>query len=121
MSSSTVPSVVPTSALTATDTTPTFADLGLPKPLVDALRRGGIETPFPIQAATIPDVLAGRDVLGRAATGSGKTLAFGLPMIARLDGARRRPRVPAAWCSCRPANWPCRSPTRSRRWPAHAA
>ena len=53
------------------------------------------QTPFPIQAATIPDVLAGRDVLGRAATGSGKTLAFGLPLIARLDAQRRRPAPPA--------------------------
>ena len=69
-----------------------FADLGLPAALVDALRRSGIATPFPIQAATIPDVLAGRDLLGRAATGSGKTLAFGLPMIARLRRSRVRPR-----------------------------
>jgi superfamily II DNA/RNA helicase len=76
-------------------TLPAFADLGLPGPLVDALRRAGIDTPFPVQAATIPDGLAGRDVLGRAATGSGKTLAFGLPLIVRLAGAkaaRRRPR-----------------------------
>ncbi len=70
-----------------TDTT--FADLNLPPALVSALNAQGILTPFAIQAATIPDALAGRDVLGRGRTGSGKTLAFGLPMITRLsDGAR---------------------------------
>ena len=61
---------------------------------MQALRRAGVETPFPIQAATIPDALAGRDVLGRAPTGSGKTLAFGLPMVARLAGAPSRPQAP---------------------------
>jgi superfamily II DNA/RNA helicase len=61
-----------------------FGALGLPAGLVDALVAGGIATPTPIQAATIPDVLAGRDVLGRAHTGSGKTLAFGLPLITRV-------------------------------------
>lgn len=63
---------------------PRFADLGLPPILVQALRRAGLATAFPIQAAVIPDILDGRDVLGRAATGSGKTLAFGLPMLVRL-------------------------------------
>lgn len=82
-----------------TDTPPsppsaTFAALGLPPLLVQALNRAGIGEPFPIQAATIPDVLAGRDVLGRAPTGSGKTLAFGLGMLARLAGAPSRPRYP---------------------------
>ena len=76
--------------------TATFAGLGLHADLVAALARQGITEPFPIQAATIPDALAGRDVLGRGRTGSGKTLAFGLAMIARLaDGTRpesRRPR-----------------------------
>lgn len=71
-----------------------FADLGLPPVLVQALRRNGIESPFPIQSAVIPDILAGRDVLGRAATGSGKTLAFGLPMLVRLSGAPTAPRRP---------------------------
>ncbi len=61
-----------------------FAALGLPERLVERLAREGITTPFPIQAATIPDALAGKDVLGRGQTGSGKTLAFGLPLIARL-------------------------------------
>jgi len=64
----------------------TFADLGLPPLLVEALRRRGLEQPFAIQAQALPDGLAGRDVLGRAATGSGKTLAFGLPILARLAG-----------------------------------
>ena len=65
-----------------------FADLGLPADLVDVLARQRIHSPFEIQVATIPDSLAGRDVLGRAPTGSGKTLAFGLPLVARLEKAR---------------------------------
>jgi superfamily II DNA/RNA helicase len=73
---------------------PSFGELGLPRDLVAALTRAGITTPFPIQAATIPDAIAGRDLLGRAATGSGKTLGFGLPLIARLDGGRSAPRRP---------------------------
>jgi superfamily II DNA/RNA helicase len=64
----------------------TFADLGLPAPVVRSLAARGIHAPFSIQARTLPDALAGRDVLGRAQTGSGKTLAFGLPMLARLAG-----------------------------------
>ena len=83
-------------------------------PLVPALKRAGIESPFPIQAATLPDALAGRDVLGRGRTGSGKTLAFGLALLARLDGRGPRPSVRSAWSSCRPASSPCRSATRSR-------
>ncbi|MEO8888933.1 MAG: DEAD/DEAH box helicase [Jatrophihabitantaceae bacterium] len=81
-------SVVPTENL------PGFAALGLPSALVSALTRHGIAAPFPIQAATIPDVLTGRDLLGRAATGSGKTLAFGLPLIVRLESAQSAPRRP---------------------------
>ncbi|MBB5870777.1 superfamily II DNA/RNA helicase [Allocatelliglobosispora scoriae] len=73
----------------AAPTGPTFADLGLPKTLVRALAREGITVPFEIQAATVPDALAGRDVLGRGQTGSGKTLAFGLPVLARLGGTGR--------------------------------
>ncbi|WP_307969930.1 DEAD/DEAH box helicase [Salinispora arenicola] len=74
-----------------------FAALGLPQPLVRALARQGITAPFEIQRATMPDALAGRDVLGRGQTGSGKTLAFGLPLLARLaDGERARPRHPRA-------------------------
>ena len=75
-----------------------FAALALPERLVERLARDGITTPFPIQDATIPDALAGRDVLGRGQTGSGKTLAFGLPMLARLlaDSSGRVPRRPRA-------------------------
>ncbi|MFG1675037.1 DEAD/DEAH box helicase [Micromonospora sp. NPDC049282] len=87
--SGTSPSVDPT-----IDTTD-FASLGLPRPLVEALARQGITTPFEIQRATVPDALAGRDVLGRGQTGSGKTLAFGLPLIGRLaDRNRARPLHP---------------------------
>ena len=69
----------------------TFAELGLPQPLVSALTARGVHQPFAIQARAVPDALAGRDVLGRAQTGSGKTLAFGLPMLTRLhNGDRRR-------------------------------
>ncbi len=78
------------------DNMPSFAELGLPRNLVQALTRSGISTPFPVQAATIPAALAGRDVLGRAATGAGKTLAFGLPMLAQLQGAATSPRRPHA-------------------------
>ncbi|XLW76103.1 DEAD/DEAH box helicase [Arsenicicoccus dermatophilus] len=69
-----------------------FQALGLPDALVERLARDGITTPFPIQVATIPDALAGRDVLGRGQTGSGKTLSFGLPLITRLAaGGHARP------------------------------
>ncbi|GHI06215.1 DEAD/DEAH box helicase [Streptomyces cellostaticus] len=73
-----------------------FADLDLPERLQAALRAEGVTAPFPIQAATLPNSLAGRDVLGRGRTGSGKTLAFGLPLLARLDGQRAEPRQPLA-------------------------
>ncbi|MDR6506888.1 DEAD/DEAH box helicase [Arthrobacter oryzae] len=62
----------------------TFAALGTPKALADTLTAQGIETPFPIQVKTLPDTLAGRDVLGRGRTGSGKTIAFAIPLVARL-------------------------------------
>jgi superfamily II DNA/RNA helicase len=71
-----------------------FADLGLPAPLVAALGRAGITTPFPIQVETIPDALAGHDLLGRGSTGSGKTLAFGLPMLARVAHFPAHPQRP---------------------------
>jgi superfamily II DNA/RNA helicase len=73
-----------------------FTLLGLPKPLVTGLSRQGIDSPFPIQRATIPDILAGSDVLGRGQTGSGKTLAFGLPMMTRISGSKARPGHPLA-------------------------
>ena len=81
-----------------TSTLAGFADLGVPAPLVTALDRSGITTPFPIQSATLPDSLAGRDVLGRGRTGSGKTIAFGLPMLAALatSKTRREPSRPRA-------------------------
>lgn len=69
---------------------PTFADLGLPEAVVAVLAANGAETPFPIQAATLPDSLAGRDVLGRGRTGSGKTYAFLLPMVTRLTAQRAK-------------------------------
>jgi superfamily II DNA/RNA helicase/cold shock CspA family protein len=73
---------------------PSFADLGVPHDLVRALAQRGIDDAFPIQAATVPDLLAGRDVCGRAPTGSGKTLAFAVPLAARVGQARpRRPRA----------------------------
>jgi superfamily II DNA/RNA helicase len=80
------------------DALPTFAELGVPARLVTALTSQGIDTPFPIQAATLPDSLAGRDVLGRGRTGSGKTYAFALPVLARLSAspAPRRPGQPRA-------------------------
>jgi len=89
----------------ATPTTPTppatargssFAELGVPTTLTTALAARGITTPRPIQARTLPDALAGRDVLGRAETGSGKTLAFGLPLLVRTATAsgRRTARQP---------------------------
>ncbi|NLA66738.1 MAG: DEAD/DEAH box helicase [Gammaproteobacteria bacterium] len=72
---------------------PLFSDLGLPQPLLQALAAVGYEAPSPIQAATIPPLLAGRDVLGQAQTGTGKTAAFALPAMARLDPAARKPQV----------------------------
>lgn len=75
-----------------------FADLGVPAALNRVLAENGITEPFPIQAATLPDTLAGRDVLGRGRTGSGKTYAFALPLLARLavSGSRRRAIRPRA-------------------------
>ncbi|MEU4043133.1 DEAD/DEAH box helicase [Streptomyces antibioticus] len=74
----------------------TFAELAMPARLLAALGAEGVTVPFPIQAATLPNALAGRDVLGRGRTGSGKTLAFGLAVLARLDGRRAQPRQPLA-------------------------
>ncbi len=79
-------------------TMPTFTDLGVPAALAAVLAADGVTTPFPIQAATLPDSLAGRDVLGRGRTGSGKTYAFLLPVLTRLAASRtpRRPGRPRA-------------------------
>ncbi|MGO4592846.1 DEAD/DEAH box helicase [Leifsonia sp. 2TAF2] len=80
--------------------TQTFAELGVPAPLVAVLAADGKTDAFPIQADTLPDALAGKDVLGRGKTGSGKTIAFALPLVARLGtvlaGGRRRPGRPLA-------------------------
>ncbi|WP_078311841.1 MULTISPECIES: DEAD/DEAH box helicase [unclassified Mycobacterium] len=68
----------------------------MPAPLIDVLQAAGISAPFPIQAATLPDTLSGRDVLARGKTGSGKTLAFSLPVVARIASGNRVPRKPRA-------------------------
>ncbi|MEO3972532.1 DEAD/DEAH box helicase [Streptomyces sp. CAU 1734] len=73
-----------------------FADLDMPAPLLAALTAEGVTVPFPIQGATLPNTLAGRDVLGRGRTGSGKTLAFGLALLARTAGRRAEPGQPLA-------------------------
>ena len=99
-----------------------FAEYGLPTQIVDVLARAGIKQPTAIQARTLPDALAGRDVLGRAQTGSGKTLGFGLPMLdpparRRADRGSRSRRAGSS--SFRPASSRRRSPRRSPRPPAH--
>src|SRR5699024_9886509 len=71
-----------------------FADLGVPARIVDALVAVDRPTPFPIQTATLPSTLAGRAVLGRGQTGSGYTLAFAIPLAARLSDEKRIPRRP---------------------------
>ncbi|MGO4425862.1 DEAD/DEAH box helicase, partial [Streptomyces sp. MCAF7] len=71
-----------------------FADLDMPEQLLAELGRQGVSAPFPIQGATLPNSLVGRDVLGRGRTGSGKTLAFGLALLARTAGQRAEPRQP---------------------------
>ncbi|MGW6938368.1 DEAD/DEAH box helicase [Streptomyces xanthophaeus] len=74
----------------------TFGDLGLPDGIVRKLAQNGVTAPFPIQAATIPDALAGKDILGRGRTGSGKTLSFGLPTLASLAGGHTEKKKPRA-------------------------
>ncbi|MFD7611335.1 DEAD/DEAH box helicase [Streptomyces sp. NPDC059828] len=74
----------------------TFGDLGLPDGVVRKLAQNGVTVPFPIQAATIPDALAGKDILGRGRTGSGKTLSFGLPTLATLAGGQTEKKKPRA-------------------------
>ncbi|WP_329308819.1 DEAD/DEAH box helicase [Streptomyces microflavus] len=74
--------------------TVTFGDLGLPDGIVRKLAQNGVTAPFPIQAATIPDALAGKDILGRGRTGSGKTLSFGLPLLATLSGGSTEKKKP---------------------------
>ena len=79
-----------------TEITTTFSDLGIAAPLVNALAKQGIMHPFPIQIATLPDALAGYDILGRGQTGSGKTLAFGLALLNNLNGKVAKPHKPLA-------------------------
>ena len=79
-----------------TEITTTFAELGIAAPLVNALSKQGILHPFPIQIATLPDALAGHDILGRGQTGSGKTLAFGLALLNNLNGKVAKPHKPLA-------------------------
>jgi superfamily II DNA/RNA helicase len=91
------PVVVPVGAdATVLPTDSTFDALGVPAPLVEVLSASGIDAPFPIQVATLPDSLSGRDVLGRGRTGSGKTLAFSIPLVARLaaSDSKRQPKRP---------------------------
>ena len=81
-----------------------FSDLGLPESLMQALRTVGYEVPSPIQAMTIPPLLAGRDLIGQAQTGTGKTAAFALPALAQLDLVAGKPRrskntPPTSWDS----------------------
>ncbi|MYW19755.1 DEAD/DEAH box helicase, partial [Streptomyces sp. SID2955] len=84
---------------TTTATVPpaaSFAELGLPSEVLRTLTGLGVREPFPIQAATLPSALAGRDVLGRGRTGSGKTLAYGLPLLVRTAGRRAEQKQPLA-------------------------
>ncbi|MFJ2770917.1 DEAD/DEAH box helicase [Streptomyces sp. NPDC087300] len=95
----TTPSHDDAEPVTATPAPPpaaSFADLDLPAALLRTLAEQEVREPFPIQAATLPNALAGRDVLGRGRTGSGKTLAFGLPLLARTAGRRAEPKQPLA-------------------------
>ncbi|WP_033222165.1 DEAD/DEAH box helicase [Kitasatospora phosalacinea] len=87
---------VPVASVPALPPVESFDGLGLPEALLPVLARRGITVPSPIQAATLPNSLAGRDVLGRGRTGSGKTLAFGLAVLARTAGRQAEPRCPLA-------------------------
>ncbi|MCX5407948.1 DEAD/DEAH box helicase [Streptomyces sp. NBC_00335] len=73
-----------------------FGDMDMPEALLKTLAAQGVTEPFPIQAATLPNSLVGRDLLGRGRTGSGKTLAFGLALLARTAGRRAQPKQPLA-------------------------
>jgi superfamily II DNA/RNA helicase len=78
------------------EVTTTFRDLGIVPALANALNAQGITHPFPIQIATLPDALAGHDILGRGQTGSGKTLAFGLALLTNISGKAAKPHKPLA-------------------------
>ncbi|ACU71615.1 DEAD/DEAH box helicase domain protein [Catenulispora acidiphila DSM 44928] len=87
---------LPVSSTPALPAVTAFSELDLPGALLQTLAREGLTEPFPIQASTLPNSLAGRDVLGRGRTGSGKTIAFGLALLARTAGRRAEPREPLA-------------------------
>jgi ATP-dependent RNA helicase DeaD len=87
------PRMTDTPATAAPTTEPTFLELGLAEPVLAALAAVGYEQPTPIQARTIPPLLAGRDLLGQAQTGTGKTAAFALPLLSRIDVNNRAPQV----------------------------
>ncbi|MEU2430184.1 DEAD/DEAH box helicase [Streptomyces sp. NPDC007861] len=87
---------LPESSTPALPAVASFGELELPAALLKTLTAQGVTEPFPIQAATLPNSLAGRDVLGRGRTGSGKTLSFGLALLARTAGRRAEPGVPLA-------------------------
>ncbi|MFH9352252.1 DEAD/DEAH box helicase [Kitasatospora sp. NPDC017646] len=87
---------MPVSATPILPAVTSFEELDMPKALLSILARQGVTVPFPIQAATLPNSLAGRDVLGRGQTGSGKTLAFGLALLARTAGRMAEPCRPLA-------------------------
>ena len=93
---------------------PGFSSLALSPAVQRVLADVGYESPSPIQAATIPQLLAGKDVVGQAQTGTGKTAAFALPILSQLDmpAPARRP-----WCWHRPASWPFRWPKLSSDMP----
>ncbi|MFF1904381.1 DEAD/DEAH box helicase [Kitasatospora sp. NPDC058218] len=87
---------MPVSTTPALPAVESFDELDMPKALLSTLTRQGVTSPFPIQAATLPNSLAGRDVLGRGRTGSGKTIAFGLALLARTAGRQAEPGRPLA-------------------------
>ncbi|MGW4870811.1 DEAD/DEAH box helicase [Streptomyces chartreusis] len=87
---------LPESTTPALPSVEDFAALDMPAGLLKTLTAQGVTTPFPIQGATLPNSLAGRDLLGRGRTGSGKTLAFGLALLARTAGLRAQPKAPLA-------------------------
>ena len=87
---------LPTGTTPALAAVAAFNDLDMPAALLTALTEQGLTTPFPIQAHTLPNSLAGRDVLGRGRTGSGKTIAFGLAVLTRVAGRRAESRRPVA-------------------------
>jgi superfamily II DNA/RNA helicase len=90
------PAAAPRTAPEGRPAAASFDGLGLPPELISTMTGLGVTEPFPIQAATLPDALAGRDVLGRARTGSGKTLAFGLALLVRTAGRRAESKRPLA-------------------------